>query len=78
MHRMQQLLDESSSIGVPRQRIDIVSPALEPRHGLWVAQMPMKPSEADGQTEERQAWPHQSDKVELGDCRKRSSQMPQD
>ena len=43
MHRLQQVLDEFSPIGVPRHRIDIVSPALDTRHGLWVAQMPMEP-----------------------------------
>jgi hypothetical protein len=43
MHRMQQILDEYGSIGASPYRIDIVALALETRHGIWVAQMPVKP-----------------------------------
>ena len=43
MHRMQQILDEYGSVGASPYRIDIISLVLETRHGLWVAQMPVKP-----------------------------------
>lgn len=43
MHRMRQILDEYGSVGASPYRIDCVSLALETRHGLWVAQLPVKP-----------------------------------
>ena len=43
MHRMQQILDEYGSIGASPYRIDVVSLTLETRHGVWFAQMPVKP-----------------------------------
>lgn len=43
VHRYQEIIGRYGSIGASPYRIDVVSFALETRHGLWAAQMPVKP-----------------------------------
>ena len=43
MHRYQEILERYGSIGASPYRVDIVSFTLETRHGLWMAQMQVKP-----------------------------------
>jgi hypothetical protein len=43
MPRYREILERYGSIGASPYRIDIVSFTLETRHGLWVAQVPVKP-----------------------------------
>ncbi|WP_295436103.1 hypothetical protein [uncultured Thiodictyon sp.] len=43
MHRYKEILERYGSIGASPYRVDIVSFTLETRHGLWVAQMQVKP-----------------------------------
>ena len=43
LHRYEQILEKYGSIGDSPYAIDIVSMALETRHGVWVAQLPLKP-----------------------------------
>ncbi len=43
LHRVDEILDKYGSIGNSPYAIDVVSMTLETRHGIWVAQMPIKP-----------------------------------
>lgn len=43
MHRFEEIIERYGSIGASPYRIDIVSFALETRHGLWMAQSTVKP-----------------------------------
>jgi hypothetical protein len=43
MHRYEEILERYGSVAASPYRIDVVSFALETRHGLWVAQVPVKP-----------------------------------
>lgn len=43
MHRYQEILERYGSIGASPYRVDVVSFTLETRHGLWLAQMSVKP-----------------------------------
>ena len=43
MHRFEEIIERYGSIGASPYRIDIVSFALETRHGLWMAQSSVKP-----------------------------------
>lgn len=43
MSQMDKIMDKYGSIGKSPYAIDVVSMLLETRHGLWVAQMPIKP-----------------------------------
>jgi hypothetical protein len=41
--RVDEIIERYGSIGASPYRVDVVSCALETRHGLWFAQMPIKP-----------------------------------
>lgn len=43
LHRVDEILDKYGSIGNSPYAIDVVSMSLETRHGMWVAQLPIKP-----------------------------------
>lgn len=43
LRQVDEILDKYGSIGNSPYAIDIVSMSLETRHGIWVAQMPIKP-----------------------------------
>ena len=43
VRQMQAILDKYGSIGASPYAVDIVSLALETRHGVWVAELPIKP-----------------------------------
>lgn len=43
MGRLDEILDRYGSIGASPHRIDVVSFALETRHGIWSAMTPIKP-----------------------------------
>ncbi len=43
MHRYREILERYGSVGASPYRVDIVSFSLETRHGLWMAQVPVKP-----------------------------------
>jgi len=43
LHRYQEIRERYGSIGASPYRVDIVSFSLETRHGLWMAQMEVKP-----------------------------------
>jgi hypothetical protein len=43
VHRYKEILERYGSIGASPYRIDVVSFSLETRHGLWLAQVPVKP-----------------------------------
>jgi hypothetical protein len=43
VHRYQEIIGRCGSISASPYRIDVVSFALETRHGLWAAQVPVKP-----------------------------------
>jgi len=43
VHRFDEIIERYGSIGASPYRIDIVSFALETRHGLWVAQVSIQP-----------------------------------
>ena len=40
---MQAILDKYGSIGASLYAVDVVSLALETRHGVWVAEVPIEP-----------------------------------
>lgn len=46
VRRADEIIERYGSIGASPYRVDIVSFALETRHGLWLAQMPIKPKGA--------------------------------
>ena len=41
--QMDAILEKYGSIGASPYAVDIVSMALETRHGVWIAQVPIKP-----------------------------------
>ncbi len=43
VRQMQAILDKYGSIGASPYAVDIISLALETRHGVWVAELPIKP-----------------------------------
>jgi hypothetical protein len=43
MHRFEGIIERYGSIGASPYRMDLVTFSLETRHGLWVAQAPVKP-----------------------------------
>jgi hypothetical protein len=43
MHQVDAIMDKYGSIGASPYAIDIVSLAVETRHGVWMAEMPIKP-----------------------------------
>ena len=43
LHRYEEILDKYGSIGNSPYAIDVVTLSLETRHGMWLAQMPIKP-----------------------------------
>jgi len=43
IRRYQEIIERYGSIGASPYRIDVVSLTLETRHGLWAAQVPVKP-----------------------------------
>ncbi len=43
MHLMEKIYEKYGSIGASPYAVDIVSMTLETRHGVWVAQVPIKP-----------------------------------
>ena len=43
LHRYEEIIDKYGSIGNSPYAIDVVSMSLETRHGVWVAQLPIKP-----------------------------------
>jgi hypothetical protein len=42
VHRYQEILERYGSIGASPYRVDMVALSLETRHGVWMAQMPVK------------------------------------
>jgi hypothetical protein len=43
MHRFEEIIERYGSIGASPYRIDLATFSLETRHGLWMAQAPVKP-----------------------------------
>jgi hypothetical protein len=43
MHLMEKIYEQYGSIGASPYAVDIVSMTLETRHGVWVAEVPIKP-----------------------------------
>ncbi len=43
LHRREEIMERYGSIGASPYKIDIVSFSLETRHGIWMAQAPIKP-----------------------------------
>ena len=43
LHKYDEILDKYGSIGDSPYAIDVVTLSLETRHGMWLAQMPIKP-----------------------------------
>jgi len=43
LRQMDEILDRYGSIGASPYAVDVVSLALETRHGIWVAEVPIKP-----------------------------------
>lgn len=43
MHMMEKIYEKYGSIGASPYAVDIVSMTLETRHGIWVAEVPIKP-----------------------------------
>ncbi|MGB5833297.1 MAG: hypothetical protein WBG92_15075 [Thiohalocapsa sp.] len=49
IEKFEEIIEHYGSIGASPDRLDVVSLALETRHGLWVAQIPLEPlCQADG------------------------------
>lgn len=46
LHKVDEIMERYGSIGASPYAIDVVSMALETCHGVWVAQMPVKPKGA--------------------------------
>jgi len=42
LHRVEEIMERYGSIGASPYAIDVVSMALETRHGVWAAQLPIK------------------------------------
>lgn len=43
MHQIQAIMDKYGSVGASPYAVDVVSLAVETRHGFWMAEVPIKP-----------------------------------